>query len=266
MAKISSPPPPPRPSPGSRRPSRVDVPKAQRVVRGGLSGTESNETSDAGDASPTMGELLSKERELAQDLRSDAPQETPWDDEQLEAEQRERNEDVRASRDRSRSKRDPTDSGRAGAARARPGTSQPTRPRHPAADGFELGNATVRQSPPASRGPALSGKPSLTSSLHVLNDAKEPGVLFREHGRDGRSEEDEDPELAEAVEEAIRMLFGVPGIHRIGPGQDEAGTPVVLVSVTRGFGESSLRKVPERVHRFRTLVALPYELLPLRRE
>lgn len=104
-------------------------------------------------------------------------------------------------------------------------------------------------------------------AMHVLNGAKEPGVYFREQGRNGgQGEEDEDPELAEAVEEAIRILFGVRGIHHIGPGLNEAGEPVVLISVSRGFSENSMRAVPDRVNRFPTLVALPYELLPLRRD
>ena len=103
----------------------------------------------------------------------------------------------------------------------------------------------------------------------MLNSAREPGVFFREPDPEGhRRDEDEaeDPELAAAVEECIRLLFGVRGIQRVGPGLDESGEKVILITPMRGFGESSLRAIPERVHRFKTLVALPFDLLPLRRE
>lgn len=104
-------------------------------------------------------------------------------------------------------------------------------------------------------------------ALTVLNAAKEPGVFFKEDDGDGGSREDrEDPELAEAVEEAIRRLFGVRGIMRIGGGRNEANEPVVVVVVTHGFGETSLKAIPPKVRRFDTLLAVPYELLPLRKD
>ncbi len=104
-------------------------------------------------------------------------------------------------------------------------------------------------------------------AMSLLNAAQQAGVFFEEDSRrDGHSEEKDDPELGAAVEEAIRLLFGVAGVHRVGPGRNETGEPVVVVVAGRGFGEASLKRVPERVHRFATLLALPYELLPLRRE
>ncbi|MHB8876273.1 MAG: hypothetical protein ACYC8T_21485 [Myxococcaceae bacterium] len=109
------------------------------------------------------------------------------------------------------------------------------------------------------------GKPP--DAMTLLHSAKDAGVYFKEDSHhEGHSEEQDDPELAAAVEEAIRLLFGVRGIHRVGPGKNEAGEPVVLVVANRGFGETSMKSVPPRVHRFPTLLALPYELLPLRRE
>ena len=73
-----------------------------------------------------------------------------------------------------------------------------------------------------------------------------------------------DPALAETVEEASRLLFGLAGSHRVRPGRDPEGQPVVLIVPARGFGAVSLARIPEQVHRFRTLLALPYDLLPLR--
>lgn len=112
--------------------------------------------------------------------------------------------------------------------------------------------------------PRLGKPPDAMSLLHAAQDA---GVYFREDAhQEGHAEDKEDPELAAAVEETIRLLFGVRGIHRVGPGKNDAGEPVVVVVASRGFGEASLRSIPPMVHRFPTLLALPYDLLPLRRE
>ncbi len=109
--------------------------------------------------------------------------------------------------------------------------------------------------------------PAFGEAMAALHQAQKRGVFFREDGRGSRPEDGgEDPELAAAVEECIRLLFGVPGIHRVGPGLNEAGEPVILVVASRGFTSASLSAVPQRVHRFATLLALPFDLLPLRRE
>jgi len=101
----------------------------------------------------------------------------------------------------------------------------------------------------------------------LLKEAKEKGVLFQEDSqREGHSEEDEDPALAEAVEEAIRQLFGVRGILRIGPGRNEANEAVVVVVAAQGFGEASFARVPADVNGFATLVAIPFDILPLRKD
>lgn len=104
------------------------------------------------------------------------------------------------------------------------------------------------------------------SAMEALDNAQEPGVFFREEEREGaRGDELEDEALAAAVEEAIRLLFGVRGIHRISAGRNQAGQKVVLICVSRGFDDQSLGAIPAAVLGFPTLVALPYDLLPLRR-
>jgi hypothetical protein len=109
------------------------------------------------------------------------------------------------------------------------------------------------------------GKPR-SGILELLDEAEEPGVFFREQHGDGVPDDEEESELDAAVEEAIRLLFGVRGIHHIGPGEDGEGAPVVLISANTGFSAASLACIPPEVLGFKTLLALPYELLPLRRE
>ncbi len=139
----------------------------------------------------------------------------------------------------------------------------PTQQKDPAA-ALRQAQATQRL-PPA---PSLpQPRANLGGALGALHQAKDPGVYFKEHGPgSGQAEEDEDPELAAAVEETIRLLFGVRGIHRVGPGESQAGVPVVVIAAGRGFSQASLSVIPPRVHRFDTVLALPYELLPLRRQ
>lgn len=101
----------------------------------------------------------------------------------------------------------------------------------------------------------------------LLREAKEQGVLFQEDwNREGHSEDQDDPELAAAVEEVISRLFGKAGVLRVGPGRNEAHEPVVVVVATHGFTDASLAAIPERAGRFPTMLALSFELLPLRRE
>jgi hypothetical protein len=115
--------------------------------------------------------------------------------------------------------------------------------------------------------PPSPGKKPRSGVLELLDQAEEPGVFFREkeHG-EGEAGDEENDDLEQAVEEAIRLLFGVRGIHHIGPGEDVEGKPVVLISANQGFSNTSLERIPPLVNGFKTLVALPYELLPLRRE
>ena len=101
----------------------------------------------------------------------------------------------------------------------------------------------------------------------LLREAKEKGSLFTEDAlREGHTEDKDDPELAAAVEECIRLCFGLRGILRIGPGRNDQAEPIIVVVASTGFSEASLAKVPEKVHRFATLLAIPFDLLPLRRE
>ena len=101
----------------------------------------------------------------------------------------------------------------------------------------------------------------------LLREAREKGILFVEDAlQEGHSEDREDPEHAAAVEECIAQCFGVRGILRIGPGHNDKAEPIIVVATTHGFSDASLAKVPEKVHRFATLIAIPFDLLPLKRE
>lgn len=101
----------------------------------------------------------------------------------------------------------------------------------------------------------------------LLKEARDKGVLFVEDAlKEGHSEDQEDPELAAAVEECIAKCFGVRGILRIGPGHNDKNEPIIVVATTHGFSDASLARVPEKVHRFATLIAIPFDLLPLKRE
>jgi hypothetical protein len=109
-----------------------------------------------------------------------------------------------------------------------------------------------------------SGKPM--NAFELLNTAQPQGVLFKEEsGREGYDESKEDPELRAAVEEMIQKLFGVKGILRVGAGRNMEDEAVVVVAVGTGFGEASLNAVPERIRKFPTLLALPYDILPLKK-
>lgn len=104
-------------------------------------------------------------------------------------------------------------------------------------------------------------------AFSLLKQAREKGVLFVEDAlADGHSEDNEDPEHAAAVEECIAQCFGVRGILRIGPGHNDKNEPIIVVATTHGFTDASLGRVPEKVNRFATLVAIPFDLLPLKRE
>ncbi|MBL8918546.1 MAG: hypothetical protein JNJ54_06765 [Myxococcaceae bacterium] len=104
-------------------------------------------------------------------------------------------------------------------------------------------------------------------AFSLLREAKEKGVLFQEDWeREGHSEDQDDPELAAAVEEVISRLFGKAGILRVGPGRNEQQEAVVVVVATQGFSEASLAAIPEKAGKFATMLALSFDLLPLRRE
>lgn len=104
-------------------------------------------------------------------------------------------------------------------------------------------------------------------AFKLLKEAKDRGVLFTEDAlHDGHSEDQEDPALAEAVEECIRLCFGLRGILRIGPGKNDKHEAIIVVAITQGFTDANLTKVPAAVNGFPTLLAIPFDLLPLKRE
>jgi hypothetical protein len=116
--------------------------------------------------------------------------------------------------------------------------------------------------------PTSPGKPP--DALSLLHSAKEPGVYFREDGQSAGGgspeEEQQDAELAAAVKEAAELLAQVKGVQKVAPGRNEDNERVILIVTVRGFDQASLRQVPEKVRQFFTLLVIPYELLPLRRE
>lgn len=113
---------------------------------------------------------------------------------------------------------------------------------------------------------AQPGKPAKPpDAFQVLHAAQDPGVYFKEDGHHGAAEQ-ADPELEAAIEEAIRLLFGVRGILRVTGGFNQEKQPAIIVVATQGFGEASMKLVPPKVHKFETILALPYDMLPLKRE
>lgn len=101
----------------------------------------------------------------------------------------------------------------------------------------------------------------------LLKEAREKGILFVEDAlKEGHSEDQEDPMHRAAVEECIRVCFGLRGILRIGPGHNDKNEKIIVVATTHGFSDASLATVPEKVHGFPTLIAIPFDLLPLKRE
>lgn len=109
-----------------------------------------------------------------------------------------------------------------------------------------------------------SGKPP--DAFALLNQSQPHGVFFKEDSEREGDGAEEDPELAAAVDETLRLLFGVRGIIRVGPGRNQADEPVIVIVVGQGFGEAQLKVIPEKVGRFPTLLAVPFEVLPLKRE
>lgn len=141
-----------------------------------------------------------------------------------------------------------------------------------AADKRSLGASAGRVTQKlAMQPPPLPGADKPKGTLYeMLENAKEPGVLFKEDDEERGSRgdvegEEEDPELMEAVEECIQRLFGVRGIHHIGPGRNDQDEKVIVIAAGQGFGEESMRRVPDQVRGFKTLVALPFDILPLKR-
>lgn len=122
--------------------------------------------------------------------------------------------------------------------------------------GMRLGTGTLRAEKPP-------------DAYALLKDAKPAGVYFREDSmHEGRTASGDDGELGAAVAETIRLLAAAhaKGIARVSAGRNEADESVIVIVAAHAFSAASLAAVPEKVHRFRTVVAIPFELLPLRRE
>jgi hypothetical protein len=279
VAKIIHPPrPPPRDTRADRNRGRPEVqrPKGQRVNK--ASGAQGKENADLQESLTeglegivTLAEAQQKEAELREGLLGLHAYEKPVEDENSQREDKARNEDAHHDAQRVKAKEAAVKGQEKDQGAGNKKFQDQAKIRK---DGFEQ-KAEQAHAKTKIDAPAMAGAPLLPKfqggAMHVLNNAREPGGYFQEVGEGsggagGAPEEQGDPELAAAVEEAIRILFGVRGIHRIGPGLSAEGEPVVVISTTRGFSESSMRAVPETVHRFKTLVALPYELLPLRRD
>ena len=129
-----------------------------------------------------------------------------------------------------------------------------------------LARAVVAARPVTAAHPAIpAAKPSRPpDAFSVLHAAQEPGVFFKEEGHNGAAEQ-ANPELSAAIEEAIRLLFGVRGILRVSGGFNQDNMPAIIVVATQGFGEASMKLIPPKVHRFETILAVPYDMLPLKR-
>ncbi len=153
----------------------------------------------------------------------------------------------------------------------KPGSTATSAARLPQIGGTATSTSSSKLQPLNGVRQALMGEMARTErapdAYAMLRDARPAGELFVEDAlAENHSEDREDPEHAEAVEECIRLCFGVRGILRIGPGHNDKNEPVIVVSVTQGFTEASFAAVPSKVHRFATLVAIPFELLPLKRD
>jgi hypothetical protein len=165
----------------------------------------------------------------------------------------------------------------------KPALHAPAQQKKPVKDGFEqqrlqqlkagstqqaqattpVATAAPIQAPAANPPAARPSRPP--DAFSVLHAAQEPGVFFKEEGHHGAAEQ-ANPELEEAIEEAIRLLFGVRGILRVSGGFNQASEAAIIVVATQGFGEASLKLVPPKVHKFETILAVPYDMLPLKRE
>jgi hypothetical protein len=125
--------------------------------------------------------------------------------------------------------------------------------------------AAAVQAPVTTPPPPVARPSRPPDAFSVLHAAQEPGIYFKEDGHHGAAEQ-ANPELEEAIEEAIRLLFGVRGILRVSGGFNQANEPAIVVVTTQGFGEASLKMVPAKVHKFETILAVPYDMLPLKRD
>lgn len=111
-------------------------------------------------------------------------------------------------------------------------------------------------------------------AMSLLHMAQEEGHFLKEGfggGGDGGSEggepqDDEDQALLLAVAEARELLAGTRGIERVSPARDERGGRLIAIVTCRGFGEAALHALPKEVRGFPLVLAIPFDILPLRRD
>lgn len=289
-----------RPAAPTARPAQAKRPKgAEKLekpqkLKGGGQAEESSENARGAESGAGAGPEAGKERDPREAASQQQHEGWAPDSHAEAAEKKDAKEAAHAEKER---KEEGKDAVRPGAPKPGEAAKQPKSAAGPNApkrqsDGFErkdpgkggtlthaahtpeahavLGTQAVQARSPvnavAQTRPALAPPPSNRppDAFQLLHQAQEKGVYFKEDSASGG--EREDPELAAAVEEAIRLLFGVRGILRVGPGKNMENEPVVVVVATQGFGEAALKVVPQTVHRFPTLLAIPFDLLPLKKE
>jgi hypothetical protein len=149
-------------------------------------------------------------------------------------------------------------------------------------DGFEVTNPNAPSAAKklreaeleAQRLPLPQANTQGEGAIAALNNAQAPGVFFKEdderssNKREAQDEQEDEDEraLREAVEEARQLLAEVKGVQRVGPGRSDTGERIIVISTERGFTDASMDAIPAAVRQFPTLVAVPFDLLPLRRE
>ncbi|QRN96833.1 hypothetical protein JRI60_48980 [Archangium violaceum] len=149
-------------------------------------------------------------------------------------------------------------------------TAQAVPQRHSYESPLKAGEAQRSREVTAPKGstpaaPVRSPSPPRVDARLVLGTGKPAGTYLREHPPAPQGASAGDSALMGAVAEAHQLLANVKGIERIGTGVNKAGEHVVVIVPKHGFSMESLRAVPEKVQGINTVVAIPFDLLPLRR-
>jgi hypothetical protein len=112
---------------------------------------------------------------------------------------------------------------------------------------------------------------------YLLKDVREAGEFFEQLNPDGggggqqqqqdQQQEEVDPEWVAAVQETGQALTGVRGISAVTRGLSDDDERVVLVLTNPGLTNNTFDKlIPSQSRGFPTLVAIPFDALPLRRD
>ena len=96
----------------------------------------------------------------------------------------------------------------------------------------------------------------------ALAEAREPGFHFTAQEENTQAS----AEVQRAVQAATRGLASMVGVASIQAGHDARGRPVVQVKAQKGFDAAAFAQLPEAFEGVRTLLALDYDLLPLKRK